>query len=338
MTASHALQSLLALAPVCIFLGGLLYIDSYKLVRFTRVLELIVAGAGAAALSYFINTAILGAALMNRETLSGIVAPAVEEAVKFIPILLLLRAGRIGFVIDAAICGFAAGAGFALVENVYYLSSVADGGAALWVVRGFGTAILHGGTTAIAAMLAKVLLQQSDTAALRMTVPALLVAIAFHALFNQFLLSPMMSAAVVIAILPPLLVFVFGLSERHLQAWLRAGLDIDEELLHAIHSGDFASSRAGRYLQELSKRFKGPVVGDMLCYLRLYCELSLRAKGILMLRGNGLPVPHDPDTASKVTELRYLKGSIGPTGQLALAPLVHRSSYDLWQLQLLEES
>ena len=53
---------------------------------------------------------------------------------------------------DAAIYGFAVGTGFALVENVYYLLSLPGAPAALWIVRGFGTAVMHGGTTAILAM------------------------------------------------------------------------------------------------------------------------------------------------------------------------------------------
>lgn len=338
MTARLAFQSLLALAPVCIFLGSLLYIDSYKLVRLARILQLIAAGGLAAAVSYLVNDGILQSAAVDRETLTRIAAPAVEEVLKFVPVLLLFGAKRIGFVIDAAICGFAAGTGFALLENLYYLSAVSSGGAALWVVRGFGTAIMHGGTTAIGAMLTKVLFQRSDSMRLHLALPGLLVAIALHALFNQFILSPLLSAVFVIAVLPPLIVIVFALSERHLQAWLGSGFDIDAELIKAIHSADFGSSRAGAYLEELRNRFDGPVVADMLCYLRLYSELSLRAKGILMLRESGLPVRRDAETASKVAELRYLRDSIGPTGQLALAPLVHRSSYDLWQLQLLEES
>jgi hypothetical protein len=75
----------------------------------------------------------------------------------------------------------------------------------------------------------------------------------------------------------------------------------------------------------------------MLCYLRLNAELSMRAKGMLMLRENGLPVRHDEETSRKLAELEYLQKTIGRTGQLALAPILHRSTHDLWQLQLLEE-
>ncbi|HUP50371.1 MAG TPA: PrsW family glutamic-type intramembrane protease [Thermoanaerobaculia bacterium] len=337
MTAHLALQSILGLAPVCLFLGSLLYIDSYKLVRLGRILQLIAAGGLAAALSYAVNRKILEIDLVGHGTLTQFAAPAVEEALKLVPLLLLFRARRIGFVIDAAICGFACGAGFAVVENLYYLSAVSGRGLAFWVVRGFGTAVMHGGTTAIAAMLMKALFQRRESTSILLATPGFAAAFTIHALFNQFILSPLVSAVAVMALLPPLIVMVFALSERHLQRWLGSGFDLDAELIRAIRSSDFASSRPGRYLQELRDRFDGPVVADMLCYLRLYSELSLRAKGILMLRENGLPVPHAPETRGKLAELQYLKAAIGQTGQLALAPLLHRTSHDVWQLQLLEE-
>ena len=104
-----------------------------------------------------------------------------------------------------------------------------------------------------------------------------------------------------------------------------------------MRSGDFSSTRAGRYLQSLRDRFDGPVLGDMLCYLRLHAELSLKAKALLLLREAGLPDPEDPSLADSFTELRYLKTSIGPTGELALAPLLQRFTQDLWQHRLFKE-
>ncbi|HVS33098.1 MAG TPA: PrsW family glutamic-type intramembrane protease [Thermoanaerobaculia bacterium] len=327
----------LAFLPVCIFLGSLIYIDSYKLVRLPRILSLITSGALAAVGSYLVNGAILDSTGMGRDVLTRFVAPAVEEVLKFAFVLVLLRTRKIGFVIDAAICGFAAGAGFALVENLYYHAALARADLAFWIVRGFGTALMHGGTTAIAAMITKAVYQRRESEPVLLALPGLLVAYAIHSLFNQFILSPLASAVVVTAVLPPLLVLIFAQSERYLQGWLGSGFDLDTELLKAMRSGDFVSSRPGRYLQSLREHFEGPVVADMLCYLQLTTELSLRAKGVLMLRESGLPVPRDAATAAKLAELQYLRSTIGRTGQLALHPILRSSAHDVWQLQLLEE-
>lgn len=81
---------------------------------------------------------------------------------------------------------------------------------------------------------------------------------------------------------------------------------------------------------------RGPVVVDMLCYLRLYTELALRAKGALMMRENGLDTPVGERTRAKFEEMRYLETSIGKTGCLAMRPFLQMTRKDLWQLYVLE--
>lgn len=320
-----------AFLPVSLFLASLVYLDSYKLVRFRRIIELIGTGCVVAVACYFINQKIG----VDHRTLTQAAAPAVEETLKALPVLLLLRAKRVGFLVDAAIFGFAVGTGFALVENLYYLWALPDAPIALWIVRGFGTAVMHGGTTAITAITTKVLFQRKEAEPLWLALPGLVAAFSIHSFFNQFVLSPMMSAIAILIILPPLLVFVFDQSEKYLQSWLGSGFDLATELLKAIRSGAFTLSRPGRYLQSLREHFDPAVVADMLCYLRLHTELSLRAKGILMLRESGFPVTRDPEIEEKLRELEFLRKSIGKTGELALAPVLHTTSHDVWQLYLL---
>jgi RsiW-degrading membrane proteinase PrsW (M82 family) len=317
-------MSLLGFLPVALFLLALLYLDSYKLVRLRTLVVLIAVGCVAAAISLVINEALVD--VMSRRMLTRYAAPVVEEIFKAIPIFWMLRTRRIGFLIDAAICGFAVGAGFALTENLYYFSKLAAAPPALWVVRGFGTAVMHGGTTAIFAIVGK---------SKRIAV-ALLIAIALHSLFNHFLLPPAMTTLLIVVVLPPLIVVAFAQSERYLQQWLGTGFDLDASLIKAMRSGEFAESHAGQYLQSLRDHFDGTVVADMLCYLQLHAELSLRAKGVLMMRESGFTIDN-ADVTDKLTELKFLKQSIGKTGELALAPLVHRAPEDSWQLQVLGE-
>jgi len=317
-------MSVLAFLPVSLFLLSLLYLDSFKLVRLRTIVELIVIGCLAAAVSLLINYWLLRMGV-GRYLLTRFDAPAVEETLKALPILVMLRTRRIGFLIDAAICGFAVGTGFALTENLYFVSTLAAAPPALWVVRGFGTAVMHGGTTAIMAMTAKALWP-------RLAVVGIVIGMALHSLFNHFVLSPAMSTLVIILVLPPLMVLVFAQGERRVRQWVGTGFDLDTELLKAMQSGEFAQSGAGQYLQSLRDHFDGAVLADMLCYLRLQSELALRVKGVMMLRESGFPIKKDPEVPEKLTELRYLRGNIGKIGELALAPLLR----DVWQLHMLE--
>src|SRR5258705_887913 len=141
------LPMLAGLGPVVSFLGVLLYLDSYKLVKLRDVIALVAYGAAVAAAMYAANGAFLARFPMDFAIFTRYVAPITEELFKGLAIVLLIRAHRVGFLVDAAIFGFAVGAGFASVENLFYLGEAPVAGMGTWDARGFGTAIMHGGAT-----------------------------------------------------------------------------------------------------------------------------------------------------------------------------------------------
>jgi len=322
------LRPALGLAPVLCFLGALVLLDSYKLVRLRSVVAAVVAGMVVAGLAYLANGVLL--AYFDFGFYVRYVSPFIEEALKGLIILVLIRAHRIGFLVDAAIFGFAVGAGFAVVENLDYLTLAPNAGLGTWFVRGFGTAIMHGGATAIFAVASVALLERPYA-----YLPGFALAVVLHSAFNHFLFSPFASTAGVAIIVPLLVSAVFARSEAAVGDWLGRGFDADAEMLELINSGQLSDSPVGRYLHTLKDRFQGLVVADLLAYLRLYTELALRAKGVLMMRESGFDVPVDEATREKFAELRYLEKSVGRTGLLAIQPMLHMSHKDLWQLYML---
>lgn len=62
-------------------------------------------------------------------------------------------------------------------------------------MRGFGTAIMHGGTTALFAMMGLAMLEQNQRAKLVAFLPGVVLAVALHLAFNHMFLSPRLSDA-----------------------------------------------------------------------------------------------------------------------------------------------
>lgn len=327
----------IGLLPALVFLMALVSLDSYRLVKLRMVLALIAAGGVVAGACYVCNGALMQVLGMDLVHYSRWIAPAVEETAKALVMMYLLQSHRIGFLVDAAILGFAVGTGFALVENFYYLYLSTDTTLTVWIVRGFGTAVMHGGVVAIFGVMSKTMAEQSLRINLLHCLPGLLVAIAVHSVFNHFYVSPVMSTIGTLLVLPPILYLVFRISERRAHRWIEADFDEDWDLIRMIDSGEFNRTHAGVLLAELQDKFDGPVVADMLCYLRLYTELALRAKGVLLMRENGLDVPMDAETRDKFKELRYLEQAIGVIGCMAIRPFLHMTSKDLWQMYVLGE-
>ena len=335
MTADFVLHALLGLLPVCCFLATLVYLDSYRLVALKWVVSAIVLGCGAAVASYPLNLIGLEWLDVDFALYTRYVAPIIEEALKALIIWVLMRNNRIGFLVDAAIFGFAVGAGFAIVENMYYLTILPDMKLGTWIVRGFGTAIMHGGATAIFAVISYTMLGQYPTKGRLALLPGLLIAMITHSVFNHFFFAPIINTVLVLCILPVLFAAIFDRSDRALSEWLGTGFDTDTELLALINSGDFSASKVGIYLQSLREKFDGPIVADLLCYLRLHTELSIRAKGLLMMRESGFANKAGEETRAKLDEMKYLEKSIGATGKLAMKPFLRMSRKDLWQFYML---
>jgi RsiW-degrading membrane proteinase PrsW (M82 family) len=336
MSGELLMRAPIALLPVLLFLAGLVQLDGYKLVRMRMMLALVAAGAVAAGVSYLLNSFAYAQFAGDFRSFSLLVAPWIEESLKAALVLFLIRTRRVGLPVDAGIAGFAIGTGFALVENMYYLASLTHATLPVQVIRGFGTAIMHGGTATVLAMISNTLYERRPSGGLHLLLPGLLTAVALHTGFNYLLSRPALATLSTLLVLPFVVLLVFEHSENILRTWIEVDLETDVRVLESISAGRFLDSPSGRYLHALRDRFPGEQLVDMLCYLRVHNELAVRAKGILLLRESGIPEPPiDAETRAKLAELGQLQRAIGKTGVIALRPLMMATGKETWQLTLL---
>jgi RsiW-degrading membrane proteinase PrsW (M82 family) len=335
VTIHTGISILVSILPVLVFLLALILLDSFKLVGFRSVTLAIGAGVVAALVCYFANTRLMAAFEWNGGSYNRYAAPVLEETVKAAYIVYLIHSKRIGFFVDAAIYGFALGAGFAIIENLQCIAAMPGATAFIWIIRGFGTAVMHGGATALFGVLSKGFLDRHDSASAAHYLPGLLFAFVIHSAYNHFFLSPALSAAGIMILLPVAMFLIFHRSERSLRHWLGISFDTDQELYEMLTTGDITQSKTGRYLMSLKDHFPREVVADMFCMLRLHLELSIRAKGVLLMRQSGFEPPPDPRVKETFEELEYLERNVGTTGRFAVMPLLRWSSRDLWQLYML---
>jgi RsiW-degrading membrane proteinase PrsW (M82 family) len=336
MSGDLLVRAPIALLPVLLFLAGLVQLDGYKLVRMRMMLALMATGAVAAGLSYLLNNIAFVQFQGSFVTYSRYVSPWIEESLKAALLVFLIRTRRVGLPVDAGIAGFAIGTGFAVIENLYYLAARPHTVLAVQVIRGFGTAIMHGGTAAILAMISNTLYERRPSAGVQLLLPGLFAAVALHTGYNYLLVRPALATLATLLVLPFVIYLVFDHSERVLRNWIESDLESDVKRLEAISTGTFLDSPSGRYLRALRDRFKGEQLADMLCYLRVHGELAVRAKGLLLLRETGMPEPPlDTQTRDRLAELSQLERAIGKTGMLALRPLMKATGKEIWQLTLL---
>ena len=144
----------LALVPVLVLLALFVWLDAFKLMSLGEVLLLLVLGGMAALAAYPISGRMIDTLPIGFNFYSRFIAPWIEEALKAIVVVALFRMNRVGYKLDAVVSGFAIGAGFSVVENILYLTFFPDYGVGTWLVRGLGTAVMHGTTLALLAAIA----------------------------------------------------------------------------------------------------------------------------------------------------------------------------------------
>lgn len=332
MQSTIFINGLLGLSPVIAFLALLTQFDSFKLVRRGFVLQLIAAGAIAALAAALLSKGALDVFNVGYDAFIRYGAPVLEEVLKAIIVFFLIRTNRIGFAVDAVIAGFAIGAGFALMENYFYLQVIGTNHSAEWVVRGFGTAIMHGGTAAIIALSSQLLTSQKAAASLVRFLPGLIAAILLHAAFNQFRGYPVASTLVMMLGLAGGLGFVLLRGRRSIDRLLDVNFEQYRALLGEIQSGAFSENTLGGMLKSLRLRLDPSETADIVRYAELHTELILLSEEALKAQGAGQQVSLPDSVAEKLGQLHYLEERLGRSVRLALAEHLPFSRKDFFQL------
>lgn len=336
MTAHLLLEAPIALTPVLIFFGALLYLDSYSLVSFREVAATLLAGVLLCWAALEVNGFAIAYLHLDFTTYSQKIAPIIEESLKASALIYLFARNRIGFVIDAAIMGFSVGAGFALIENIYLLYAFPQAGLGVWLIRGFGTAVMHSGATALFAMLAQWLIERRMRPIALAFAPALAAAIGVHMTFNLLGSSPLAATAVLLFVCPVGFVLVFSKSEDAVHKWLLSDYENHQHLLDSIKNDTFTGTEAGRILGGLADKLAPERLKDIVTYMQIHTELVLRAEKLSLARESGEKLSVTRDDETRFRQMRSLERRIGRTTLMTIRRHMHFSRRELWELNELK--
>ncbi len=339
----EALNWTLALAPVLAMLAVFVWLDVFKLMTLTETVGLLLLGAVAAALSYPVSGVFLDQLPIGYSNYSRFTAPWIEEFIKGAMIVLLFRFNRIGFKLDAVISGFAIGAGFSVIENLIYLTRFPDLSPAVWMVRGLGTAVMHGTTTAIFAVIAHELAERETRSAvadydfrLWWFLPGFLAATLIHLTFNQFPDTPLIAMIATLVVAPFLIMALFKFGAQEAQQWLAQESEEHRKALAAWRSGGFPDDHSGHQIQTFAARSTPAVAKDVRAYCETLTALILAAEMALHRQAEQADEV-EVDAAKEFARLKRIEKRLGRTTVSALRDLLPFSRNDYWELSELKE-
>lgn len=341
MDADLLIKAFIALAPVVLLLVVFDRLDAFNLISAREIAILLGVGGAAAAFSFFAHLRVMDGFPIGFSAYTRYVSPIIEESLKAAPIVYLFARNRLGFKVDAAIAGFAVGAGFSVIENIWFLFTIGEANVSAWLVRGFGTAIMHGGATAIFAIISHEMTErQAEASAAQyrfnplLFLPGLAVAAIIHSLFNHFPDQPIVIMALTLLLAPATIFLALIRSDHATQQWLASDKAAHERMLADIRAGHFAQTPRGEAIAAIAARL-GEKADDTRAYVELKTELVLRAEELIHAAQSGAPVAPTDEDKLKFARLETLELSLGQTTLAALAAPLGFTRNDLWELSRL---
>jgi RsiW-degrading membrane proteinase PrsW (M82 family) len=334
----------IALIPVLVLLAVFVWLDAFELMSFREILQLLVLGGFCAVAVYPVSGRLIDTLPIGFSGYSRYVAPWLEEGVKAIAMIGLFWFNRIGYKLDAVISGFAIGAGFSVVENIIYLTIFPNYGTGTWLVRGLGTAVMHGTTLAILAAVAHELAEREtrESAAdfdfnLLWFLPGYLIAVALHTLFNQFPDRPLlaMMGAIVFAPIAIMAIFHFGTAEA--ERWLATERAAHQAQFDALKAGQWPDTPSGKKIAALAERLAPESEKRIRRYWELQAWLVVEAEKALMEEAAGDVSVDKEQIGAAFAELAGLRRALGKSTYSALKALLPFSRNDYWEVSELRQ-
>jgi protease PrsW len=334
----------LALLPVLVLLAVFVWLDAFRLMNFKEIAVLLLLGGLGALTAYPVSGKMLDTLPIGFSLYSRFIAPWIEEAIKALIMMALFRMNRIGYKLDAVISGFAIGAGFSVVENILYLTLFPDYGTGTWLVRGFGTAIMHGTTLACLAAIAHEFAERETREAAAdyrfspmWFVPGYAVAVALHTVFNQFPERPLAAMLGAVVVAPVVLIAILSFGTAEAQRWLVAEKSEHLKQLEALRAGRWPDSPSGVKIAALAGRLDPESAKRIRRYWELTAWLVAEAEETMVEEAAGDAQFDARHIRAALAELDGLKRALGRSTFAALQALLPFSRNDQWEVAELKQ-
>ncbi len=161
-------------------------LDVFGTGKLSTILICLLWGAGGAfGLAWLVNETLLAQGLAY-DTLTGAVAPVIEEVLKALVLIVLIRNPRFRYIVDGAVYGIAAGIGFALSENLFiYLPNAGDAVLGVALSRTLSTSLMHATASGLVGISLGRMRRASSAQWIGAPLFGIVLAIGLHAVYNN---------------------------------------------------------------------------------------------------------------------------------------------------------
>jgi RsiW-degrading membrane proteinase PrsW (M82 family) len=290
-------------------------------------------------LSYFfavlINRALLDQNVFSRDTIIRFVAPAIEEILKGLILLYLIRHPDFKYFLDGAIYGFAAGIGFAIFENFEYISANPSTALVLAISRVLSTNLIHAtGSALIGIALGLVRFNRSTLLRALYLIGGVGLAIAIHSGFNNMvsdgtklvfaLAAGLGGAGLIVAIA------LRGFKDE--KGWVYQNIGLTQGITSGEASVVQRLDNVDELLAPLAKRFGEDKALQIEKFLFMQAQLAIQAKMLEKMQDEKMQRAIQTQIKELDQKMNKERKAVGAYCMLYLRNIFPASDTQLWSL------
>jgi protease PrsW len=326
-----ALSILLSVLVPLIFLYVVWVLEIYAVSQMRLLFGALIWGVGAFGIALLVQTQLVAMGLQSRNV-TLYVAPVFEEILKASLIFILASRMRLRYAVDGAAYGFAVGTGFAMAENLLYLS-VYQGTLGSVIARILSASLMHAFNTAILGAQSGSSVHLGARQRVARSGAILILVIASHALFNHIASYAEGGLLIVLGILfgvagTGVLVLIIG---RALKA---TNQSISEELAENLTAGEVAAVLHPDQIAHLLADHRGEIdpqrAERIQQYVALQAQRGILQKSILLNQRPRYAGELHRQLAAVEQHLTRLRESIGVYTWAWLRSVLPSDESELW--------
>jgi RsiW-degrading membrane proteinase PrsW (M82 family) len=310
-------------------------LDFYKTGEFKAILASFLAGVMAFWVAAQINFFPYAQGWLSAEDVIRFSAPAVEEVLKGLILWLLVSRPRFTYFVEGAVYGFAAGVGFAIVENYEYLSATQEP-LMLAVNRVISTNLMHAAATSILGIVLGLTRFESRGARrLSIGLSGLLAAILLHMGYNNLVTRVDSSLLLLYASTAGLLSagLIAYIIQRGLQtgkAWLEESLTMTDRVTSGEAAVVTRMENIDYILAPLAERFGEEKAEEIKDLLTKQARLGFLRKSLEHLSDERMKRATEEEIARLRIQVDVTRRKVGSYAMLFLRHTFPEYSSPLW--------
>jgi len=333
---------LLALMMPVVFLGIIRRFDFYQTGQYRIILLSLVLGGIAYTPAALTNGFMIGPGHISKEIIERYIAPVQEEIFKGLFLFYLVRRYRLTYSVDGALYGFAVGTGFAVLENLSYISGDPSEVMVITIQRIFTTSLVHAfSSAAVGIALGRFHLETSKS---KWQVPAvgLLIAIGQHMLYNNIihLIDKPDSNEILLYItfVPgiPGIFFIRYVMQRGVKQarnWIKVKLGMEDRVTRSEVAAVDHLASPREVLFPVLERFGAETASQVEKLLYLQARLGIKRKSLDSIQSNhAIYNTVESEIKEMRTEIEKVQREIGAYAMLFVRGLFTEEMISVWDL------